>query len=187
MSATLFFALYCLEAGLFFLVMPWTRLWTLNPLLHSNVTMSLVAGDPFVRGFISGFGVIHLIIGVKDILRISQRRHRRTRRGTLIRPRSFRSLHPLAPGFPLSLRRLLRAVESAADRARSRVRRRRCRRPQRPCFSPPIAALIFFVVRVVDSHSSSCCALDAVAMWSRRSSSAESSPSLSSSSLPLAA
>jgi hypothetical protein len=77
MSVTLFFALYCLEAGLFFLIMPWTRLWTLNPLLHSNVTMSLVAGNPFVRGFISGFGVIHLIIAVKDIVRISQGRHRR--------------------------------------------------------------------------------------------------------------
>jgi hypothetical protein len=56
-------------------------LWTLNPLLHTNVTMSLFAGDPFVRGFVSGFGVVHLIIGVKDILRIAQSRHRRPPEG----------------------------------------------------------------------------------------------------------
>jgi len=30
MSLALFFALYCLEAGLFFIVVPWTRVWTLS-------------------------------------------------------------------------------------------------------------------------------------------------------------
>ena len=74
MSVTLFFALYCLEAGLFFIVLPWTRLWTLNPLLHSSEAVTLFAGNPFVRGFVSGFGVIHLIIGIRDIIRISQER-----------------------------------------------------------------------------------------------------------------
>jgi hypothetical protein len=37
MSLTLFFALYCLEAGVFFLIVPWTMIWTVNPLLHSNM------------------------------------------------------------------------------------------------------------------------------------------------------
>jgi len=74
MSVPLFFALYCLEAGLFFVVVPWTRLWTLNPLLHSNMTVSMLAGNPFVRGFVSVFGVAHLLIGIKDIIRLSQAR-----------------------------------------------------------------------------------------------------------------
>ncbi len=74
MSLPLFFALYCLEAGLFFLVVPWTRLWTVNPLLHGSMTVSLLSGNPFIRGFVSGFGVIHLIIGVKDILQLSHGR-----------------------------------------------------------------------------------------------------------------
>jgi hypothetical protein len=76
MSVTLFFALYCLEAGLFFIVVPWTRLWTINPLLHSTAAMSMLAGNPFIRGFVSGFGVIHLIIGIKDLIRISNERRR---------------------------------------------------------------------------------------------------------------
>jgi hypothetical protein len=73
-SVPLFFALYCLEAGLFFVIVPWTRVWTMNPLLHENLALAVWADNPFVRGFISGFGVIHLLIGVKDIIRLSQQR-----------------------------------------------------------------------------------------------------------------
>src|SRR5881628_1495548 len=74
MSVPLFFALYCLEAGLFFIIVPWTRVWTMNPLLQSHVAMAVQAGNPFVRGFVSGFGVVHIIIGIKDIVRISAAR-----------------------------------------------------------------------------------------------------------------
>jgi hypothetical protein len=74
MSLTLFFALYCLEAGLFFLVVPWTMIWTLNPLLHSNLSIGMVADNPFVRGFVSGVGLLHLIVGVRDLVRLSRQR-----------------------------------------------------------------------------------------------------------------
>jgi hypothetical protein len=74
MSVALFFALYCLEAGIFFTVVPWTRVWTLNPLLHHQVAIGIWADNPFVRGFVSGLGVIHLIIGVRDILIINAAR-----------------------------------------------------------------------------------------------------------------
>jgi len=30
--------------------------------------------DPFVRGFISGFGVVHILLGIKDIVSISRAR-----------------------------------------------------------------------------------------------------------------
>ena len=76
MSVPLFFALYCLEAGLFFTVVPWTRLWTMNPWLHQNLTIGLWIDNPFVRGFISGFGVIHILLGVKDIVRLNRARRR---------------------------------------------------------------------------------------------------------------
>jgi len=74
MSLSLFFALYCLEAGLFFIVVPWTRLWTLNPLLASHPALAAFAVNPFLRGFISGFGVVHILIGVRDMIAISQAR-----------------------------------------------------------------------------------------------------------------
>lgn len=74
MSIPLFFALYCLEAGLFFTIVPWTVIWTVNPLLHNNLTVGMVADNPFVRGFVSGIGLLHLIIGVRDLVRISRAR-----------------------------------------------------------------------------------------------------------------
>ena len=74
MSVPLFFALYCLEAGLFFTVVPWTRIWTLNPILHKYIAIGVWADNPFVRGFISGVGVIHIIIGLKDIVLITRGR-----------------------------------------------------------------------------------------------------------------
>jgi hypothetical protein len=76
MTLALFFALYCLEAGLFFTIVPWTRVWTMNPLLQQSLAVAAVANNPFLRGFISGFGVVHLIIGISDIIRISQARRR---------------------------------------------------------------------------------------------------------------
>ena len=72
----LFFALYCIEAGLFFTVVPWTRLWTMNPWLHQNLTIGLWVDNPFVRGFISGFGIVHILLGVKEIMRLARARRR---------------------------------------------------------------------------------------------------------------
>ena len=74
MSLPFFFALYCLEAGVFFLVVPWTMIWTLNPLLHSNIALGMLADNPFVRGFVSGIGLLHLIVGVRDLVRIARQR-----------------------------------------------------------------------------------------------------------------
>jgi hypothetical protein len=77
MSLALFYALYCVEAGLFFTVVPWTRIWTMNSLLHSVPAVALVVDNPFVRGFVSGVGVLHLILGVREIIRLI-----RSRRGS---------------------------------------------------------------------------------------------------------
>ena len=68
MPLSLFIALYCLEAGVFFAIVPWTRIWTLNPLLHNHLGIAAFADNPYVRGFVSGVGVVHIMIGVRDII-----------------------------------------------------------------------------------------------------------------------
>jgi hypothetical protein len=73
-TLALFFALYCLEGGVFFTIVPWTRLWTLHPWLHNNPAVAMWADNPFVRGFVSGLGVVHLIVGVRDLILISRQR-----------------------------------------------------------------------------------------------------------------
>jgi hypothetical protein len=70
MTWTLFYALYCLEAGFFFTVVPWTRIWTQNSLLHSNVLLAAFADNPYARGFVSGVGILHLLIGAREFLRM---------------------------------------------------------------------------------------------------------------------
>ena len=76
MSLPLFFALYCLEAGVFFTIVPWTKVWTLNPLLHQQLAIAVWADNPFVRGFVSGVGVVHLIVGTRELMRLSRERRR---------------------------------------------------------------------------------------------------------------
>jgi len=78
MAATVLFVLYCLEAGVFFVLVPWTRFWNLNPLLHMTPQLSLFFGSPWVRGLVSGFGVIHLLIGLREILVLGTRKARDT-------------------------------------------------------------------------------------------------------------
>ena len=78
MSLPLFFALYCLEAGLFFAVVPWTRIWTMNSLLHASASIAMVADNPFVRGFVSGIGVLHLIFGARELMRLMRARRSST-------------------------------------------------------------------------------------------------------------
>lgn len=76
MSLTLFFAIYCLEAGMFFIIVPWTKSWALNPLLHATPALTALADNPFMRGLISGFGLVHLIIGLHDIAMLIRERRR---------------------------------------------------------------------------------------------------------------
>jgi hypothetical protein len=78
MSLALFFALYCLEAGLFFTVVPWTRIWTMNSWLHDSTLIALVADNPFFRGFVSGVGLLHLLFGVREIFRLARSRRSAT-------------------------------------------------------------------------------------------------------------
>lgn len=67
MTMALFFSLYCLEAGLFFVVVPWTRFWSVNPLVQALESSGVMASSPWFRGFVSGIGVIHLLFGLREI------------------------------------------------------------------------------------------------------------------------
>jgi hypothetical protein len=49
----------------------------MNPILHATPVLLLLSSNAFVRGFVSGFGVAHLLIGVKDVMRIAGARRDR--------------------------------------------------------------------------------------------------------------
>ncbi|HXG57974.1 MAG TPA: hypothetical protein VNL91_03035 [Thermoanaerobaculia bacterium] len=77
MQGPLFVAIYFVEAGIFFAIVPWTGLWTMNSLLHSSLALAVWADNPFVRGFVSGLGLAQILIGTRDLIRISREWKRR--------------------------------------------------------------------------------------------------------------
>src|SRR5512142_1538066 len=58
------FVMFCVELGLLLTVLPWTHLWTNNSLLALHPTLKAVLHDNFVRGLITGLGVVDVWIGI---------------------------------------------------------------------------------------------------------------------------
>lgn len=55
-----------LWAGALVLLLPWTHLWSDNPLLASWPGLQSLLDFNFVRGMISGIGLLDIWIGVSD-------------------------------------------------------------------------------------------------------------------------
>jgi hypothetical protein len=53
-------------AGMLVMALPWTRLWTQNPLLAGWPTLNFILNQSFVRGMISGVGLVDIWIGILD-------------------------------------------------------------------------------------------------------------------------
>ena len=58
--------LFFVEVGMILLVLPWTRLWTDNPLLNSSFYVRQIAESGFLRGVLSGLGLVNLYIAISD-------------------------------------------------------------------------------------------------------------------------
>ena len=68
-SATfrILFILYCVEAGVFLLLSPWSPRWDESVMRLSAAHLSHLLLHPAVRGAISGFGLVHLVWGAHDL------------------------------------------------------------------------------------------------------------------------
>ncbi len=62
------FILYCATVGAVLVVAPWSPGWSL---MLSNLSPSFeLLGTPLLRGALSGFGLVHLVWCVHDVLSI---------------------------------------------------------------------------------------------------------------------
>lgn len=59
-------------AGILVLLVPWTRLWTENHLLAAWPALHSAVNFSFVRGMISGIGLVDIWMGVADVLRLRE-------------------------------------------------------------------------------------------------------------------
>lgn len=53
-------------AGMLVMALPWTQLWTQNPLLAGWPTLKFILNQSFVRGMVSGVGVVDIWMGISD-------------------------------------------------------------------------------------------------------------------------
>jgi hypothetical protein len=71
----LVYVAYFLEVGLALLVVPWSDLWMRNYFVNRWPSFGAVAGDPFVKGAVSGLGLVNLALGFADLSRLFKGRN----------------------------------------------------------------------------------------------------------------
>ena len=57
---------FCVELGLFLAVLPWLTIWTSNALVITRPALHEFLGYDFVRGAVSGLGLLNVFIGIWD-------------------------------------------------------------------------------------------------------------------------
>jgi hypothetical protein len=63
----LLFAAYFLEAGLVLIIAPWSGFWERNFFAGAVPLLEQVASNPFIRGGVSGIGVITALAGFAEL------------------------------------------------------------------------------------------------------------------------
>ena len=73
----LLFVLYCVEAGVFLVMAPWSEAWERLVLNLHFWGLYEILLQPVTRGAVTGFGLIHLVWGAHDLESwLASRRHR---------------------------------------------------------------------------------------------------------------
>jgi hypothetical protein len=60
------YVMFCIEIGLVLAVLPWRPVWTDNSIVIAYPTLRALMGNNFVRGVVTGVGLLDLWIGIWD-------------------------------------------------------------------------------------------------------------------------
>jgi hypothetical protein len=58
------FVMFCLQMGMMLLFLPWTPPWSSNSWLAEHWTLRSIVTNYFVRGLVSGLGLVDIFIGI---------------------------------------------------------------------------------------------------------------------------
>jgi hypothetical protein len=72
----LMFVFVCATAGVLLVIIPWRTEWTDNHLLLGLPELRAIIASPFVRGLVSGLGVLDVWIGFSEAIHYNE--HKRT-------------------------------------------------------------------------------------------------------------
>lgn len=68
---TFLYLLYCVEAGIFLSLVPWSRVWVTSYFAQMPGLRDLLLNG-YLRGGVSGIGLLHLVAACKDFLAFRQ-------------------------------------------------------------------------------------------------------------------
>ncbi len=68
-AASVLFAIFCFEIGLFLLYLPWSRYWD-DHFLATYPAWHAWWASPFLRGAVSGLGIVNLYISFGEVFRL---------------------------------------------------------------------------------------------------------------------
>jgi hypothetical protein len=63
----LLFVIYFLEVGLLLIVVPWSVFWERNFFAESNPGLSALLQNNYIRGAVSGLGVVNIFAGFVEL------------------------------------------------------------------------------------------------------------------------
>jgi hypothetical protein len=67
MFRRLIFVAYFLEVGLLLVLVPWSAFWVRNYFVGVFPPLLLILRNNFVRGAVSGLGIVNLLMGFHDL------------------------------------------------------------------------------------------------------------------------
>lgn len=73
----LLLALVCFEVGLFLVAYPWSRYWGVNYFSWFSPEWHEIWLSPYLRGAVSGLGVVNLYVTLAEVLRLKDLNGRR--------------------------------------------------------------------------------------------------------------
>jgi hypothetical protein len=79
--SSVLFVIFCFELGLFLLVYPWTEAWTENYFSMAVPDAAVPVwrewwNNPYIRGAVSGLGLVNVWIAVSEVFRMFSGRQR---------------------------------------------------------------------------------------------------------------
>jgi hypothetical protein len=69
----LIYVLVCIEVGMLLLVLPWSPVWENNALLLAHFELREFLQIGFVRGAISGLGLVNVFLGIWEAVHYSEK------------------------------------------------------------------------------------------------------------------
>src|SRR5204863_2807068 len=69
-AGAVIFAIFCFELGIALVVFPWSRFWNLDYLAIVPYLSRDILDSPFVKGAVSGVGVLNIYISLIEVFRL---------------------------------------------------------------------------------------------------------------------